>query len=292
MDWLDEQMASAAVDACDDRRPASLREVEFPVPRRPASRRSTRRFPTTDRLRQPGGDRPEGAGAPGARRERRPDLHDDEPGRPQPGHRPLRHLRRRTRGQRRLARLLPPPPRAGRRRDGDVPGRRHRLDGGPDHRPGDPGPAVRQRRQRLLRAGRADGQRDRRRRRRRSSPNAQARARSGRSTAQRTEFCVPLENNLFRAAFEAGLFGERQGYTNCQPTGQGRATRCTRRSRCSTSAPDLQFLVNPGEAFPGADAGRPVGHRGRELPEPRRTRRCRPGTRARSTASRSGSATT
>ena len=32
MDWLDEQMANAAVDACDDRRPASLREVEFPVP--------------------------------------------------------------------------------------------------------------------------------------------------------------------------------------------------------------------------------------------------------------------
>ena len=47
MDWLDEQMANVAVDACDDRRPASLREVDFPVPA-DLEQEIPSRFPTAD----------------------------------------------------------------------------------------------------------------------------------------------------------------------------------------------------------------------------------------------------
>ena len=75
---------------------------------------------------------------------------------------------------------------------------------------------------------------------------------------QRTEFCVPLENNLFRAAFEAGLFGERQGYTNCQPTGRVGNEVHTSVAVLDVGA-DLQFIVNPGEAFPGLMLGSPWG---------------------------------
>ena len=61
-----------------------------------------------------------------------------------------------------------------------------------------------------------------------TSPLSSTRARGpsgpARSTVERTEFCAPLENKLFRAAFEAGLFGERQGYTNCQSTPERSAT--------------------------------------------------------------------
>src|SRR5205814_9066682 len=46
MDWLEEQSASAAVAACDGRRPASLREVEFPVPAG-LKQEIPGRFPTT-----------------------------------------------------------------------------------------------------------------------------------------------------------------------------------------------------------------------------------------------------
>ena len=54
MDWLDEQMANAAVDACDNRRPASLREVEFPVPPGPRAGdpRTGSRPPTTSAARR------------------------------------------------------------------------------------------------------------------------------------------------------------------------------------------------------------------------------------------------
>src|SRR5439155_1710986 len=46
MDWLEDQIASAAVAACDSRRPASLREVEFPVPAG-LMQEIPGRFPTT-----------------------------------------------------------------------------------------------------------------------------------------------------------------------------------------------------------------------------------------------------
>src|SRR5947209_3044467 len=86
--------------------------------------------------------------------------------------------------ERRLARLLPPPARAGRgRRGGDVPRRRPRLDGGRDHGARDPGPALQQRRQRLLPAGRGDRRRPGRRRRGRAAARDAGRAGSGRRTA-------------------------------------------------------------------------------------------------------------
>ena len=75
---------------------------------------------------------------------------------------------------------------------------------------------------------------------------------------ERTEFCAPLENNLFRAAFEAGLFGERQGYTDCQPTGRVGNEVHTSVARVDIG-PDLQFIVNPGEAFPSLMLGSPWG---------------------------------
>jgi hypothetical protein len=81
---------------------------------------------------------------------------------------------------------------------------------------------------------------------------------SGPVGSQRTDFCVPLENNLFQAAFEAGLFGERQGYTNCVPTGRAGNEVHTTVSVLNVG-PELQFISNPGEAFPGLMLGNPWG---------------------------------
>src|SRR6185503_10118325 len=75
---------------------------------------------------------------------------------------------------------------------------------------------------------------------------------------RRTEFCAPLENNLFRAAFEAGLFGERQGYTNCQPTGRVGNEVFTSVAVLDIGS-ELQFIANPGEAFPALMLGGPWG---------------------------------
>src|SRR5437660_4387467 len=80
----------------------------------------------------------------------------------------------------------------------------------------------------------------------------------GAVSGERTEFCAPLENNLFTAAFEAGIFGQRQGYTNCQPTGRA-GTEVHTSVALLDVGPDLQFIVNPGEAFPGLMLGSPWG---------------------------------
>ncbi|MDX6663171.1 MAG: hypothetical protein QOG09_1273 [Solirubrobacterales bacterium] len=85
-------------------------------------------------------------------------------------------------------------------------------------------------------------------------------------TGKRTEFCAPLENNLFRAAAAAGLFGERQGFTEvggqCLPTGAldaGTATSVRSSVAVLGIGPDLQFLTAPGEAFPALMLGTPWG---------------------------------
>jgi uncharacterized repeat protein (TIGR01451 family) len=79
---------------------------------------------------------------------------------------------------------------------------------------------------------------------------------------QRTEFCVPLENNLFLAAFEAGLFGERHAWTDtaggCVDTGSEGSSVHTSVAVLDVG-PDLQFLVHPGEEFPGLVLGTPFG---------------------------------
>ena len=83
--------------------------------------------------------------------------------------------------------------------------------------------------------------------------------RPGRGRPRASEFCVPLENNLFRAAFEAGLFGERQALHECSATGPGRQRRSTRTVAVLDVGPDLQFIANPGEAFPALMLGGPWG---------------------------------
>jgi hypothetical protein len=75
---------------------------------------------------------------------------------------------------------------------------------------------------------------------------------------ERVEFCAPLENNAFLAAFEAGLFGERQAYTNCQPTGKVGNEVHTSVALLDVGN-DLQFLVHPGEEFPALVLGGPWG---------------------------------
>jgi hypothetical protein len=84
------------------------------------------------------------------------------------------------------------------------------------------------------------------------------RLRSGALAFKRTEFTVPLENSLFKAAAGAGLFGERQTYEAGQPAGRGGSDLLTAVSALRVG-PDLQLLGNPGEAFPALMVGSPWG---------------------------------
>src|SRR5205823_750262 len=136
MDWLEDQIASAAVAACDGRRPASLREVEFPVPAG-LKQEIPGRFPTTADDRS------------------KPTAIDDK----------VRVLQARDGTGTEIADEV------------------------------------------AARLG-----------------NAMA-VPIGSVGGRRTAFCVPLENNLFRALAQAGIFGERQTYTStptggCEPAGR------------------------------------------------------------------------
>lgn len=82
--------------------------------------------------------------------------------------------------------------------------------------------------------------------------------RSGKLDFRRTFFTVPLENNAFRAAAAAGLFGDRQTYAAGQPAGRSGTDLLTEVSVLS-AGPDLQLIENPGEAFPGLMVGTPFG---------------------------------
>jgi hypothetical protein len=84
------------------------------------------------------------------------------------------------------------------------------------------------------------------------------RLREGALAFKRTEFTVPLENNAFKAAAAAGLFGERQTYAAGQPAGRGGTDLLTAVSVLRVG-PDLQLLGNPGEAFPALMVGSPWG---------------------------------
>jgi uncharacterized repeat protein (TIGR01451 family) len=94
-----------------------------------------------------------------------------------------------------------------------------------------------------------------------SLANAQT-VRFGAVNGQRQDFCVPLENNLFLAAFEGGLFGERHAWTDsptgCVDTGSEGSSVHTSVAVLDVG-PDLQFLVHPGEEFPGLVLGTPFG---------------------------------
>jgi hypothetical protein len=74
----------------------------------------------------------------------------------------------------------------------------------------------------------------------------------------RHELQVPIENNAFKAAFAAGLFGERPSYTGGQQTGKAGPDARTFVSVLDIG-PALQVVSNPGEAFPALIDGSPHG---------------------------------
>src|SRR5439155_11531909 len=80
---------------------------------------------------------------------------------------------------------------------------------------------------------------------------------AGPLVAARAEFFAPIENNLFKAAAAARLFGERQAYTGGVPAPDGKDIRTE--VGVLDLGPDLQLLANPGEAFPALMLGSPWG---------------------------------
>lgn len=88
------------------------------------------------------------------------------------------------------------------------------------------------------------------------------RIREGEIAFERRELCVPLENHLFVAAFQAGLFAKRQSYVCAggTMTPSGRAGDQLKTSvAVADVGPDLQLIGNPGEAFPALMVGSPWG---------------------------------
>jgi hypothetical protein len=80
---------------------------------------------------------------------------------------------------------------------------------------------------------------------------------AGAIVTERMEFFAPIENNLFKAAASARLFGERQAYTAGIPAPDGTDIRTE--VGVLDLGPDLQMLANPGEAFPALMLGSPWG---------------------------------
>src|SRR5581483_1954058 len=83
--------------------------------------------------------------------------------------------------------------------------------------------------------------------------------RAGAVTIERDEFFVPLENNLFRVAGAAGLFGDRMGYVEGVPVGPGLGNEFRTEVGVISVGPDVQLLANPGESFPALVFGSPWG---------------------------------
>jgi len=83
----------------------------------------------------------------------------------------------------------------------------------------------------------------------------------------RAEFYVPIENNLFKAAARAGIFGDRPTYIAGIeiPLGQGTDLKTT--VAVLDLGPDLQIIANPGEAFPALMLGSPWGIEDAGCPE-------------------------
>jgi hypothetical protein len=82
--------------------------------------------------------------------------------------------------------------------------------------------------------------------------------RPGKLAFKRQQFTVPLENNAFKAAAAAGLFGDRQTYAGGMPAGRAGPDLRTDVSVLQVG-PDLQLIGNPGEAFPALMLGSPWG---------------------------------
>jgi hypothetical protein len=81
---------------------------------------------------------------------------------------------------------------------------------------------------------------------------------AGEIRSARRDFCVPLENNLFKAAAVAGLFGDRQTYVvqggQCVPAATAPDGLQTTVGVVDVG-PDLQLVLSPGEAFPALMIG-------------------------------------
>jgi hypothetical protein len=88
----------------------------------------------------------------------------------------------------------------------------------------------------------------------------------GAIVADRLELFLPLENNLFAAAGAAGLFGDRQLYTNGQPTGRV-GTHVLSEVSVVDVGSDLQLLAHPSESFPALAVGSPWGVEEASCPE-------------------------
>lgn len=82
--------------------------------------------------------------------------------------------------------------------------------------------------------------------------------RAGPVRLRRDRFDVPLENNLFKAAFVAGIFGQRQA--------SGLFAFRTSVAVVDVG-PELQLLANPGEAFPAIMLGSPWGRGDASCPD-------------------------
>jgi hypothetical protein len=89
------------------------------------------------------------------------------------------------------------------------------------------------------------------------APQAQD-LRFGRLDFRQADLTVPLENNAFKAAAAAGLFGDRQTYAGGQQAGRAGPDLRTRVTALKVG-PDLQLIDNPAEAFPGLMVGTPFG---------------------------------
>jgi hypothetical protein len=101
----------------------------------------------------------------------------------------------------------------------------------------------------------------------------------GRVGLTREQFCVPLQNNGFLALAAAGVFGRRQAWVctpgerpvHPLPNGSVLPTVGTSFRTFVSYAdigPDLQFIDNPGEAFPALMLGSPFGQSDESCPRP------------------------
>jgi hypothetical protein len=267
MDWLDSQMANAAVAACDDRRPATLREVEFPVPAG-LHQEIPNRFPTTDDAGNPAAIDPkvrvlqalDTSGAPIFTMMNLADHNQDI------GQSDTYEVAHAASGDwpgyfhRRLEQDLANQYGAGRGGMamflvGDN-GSQEDLITDPSI-PDPPcfsGANGCYAQVELTGDTIADDVAS-------ELPSART-VPVGAVGGARSTFCVPLENNLFTAAAVAGIFGERQAYTQspagCVQSGRAGNSVQTSVARLDVGR-DLQFIVNPGEAFPDLMLGGPWG---------------------------------
>jgi hypothetical protein len=259
MDWLDEQMANAAVEACDNRQPASLHEVEFPVPD-DLEQEIPNRFPTTDDFGDPA------AIDPKVRVLQARDTTGD----------PIFTMMNLAAHNQDIGQS--DTFEESHTTSSDWPGYFHRrleqnvggmamfmaADIGSMEDlitvPRIPDPPCNNGANGCYAQVELTGNR---------IADKVTAALANTSTVplgtvggERNEFCAPIENNLFKAAASAGIFGERQAYTgtadNCAPSGRSGSHVKTSVAVLDVG-PDLQFIVNPGEAFPGLMLGTPWG---------------------------------